>query len=131
MSARILVVDDAQFMRHLLKRCLIAAGFEVVGEASNGAEAVARYGECRPDVVTLDMVMPEVGGLEAIRRLRALDPRARIIVVSAVDQRDNLLEAVRLGAVDYIVKPFDAERVSSAISRAMSTGRPVAAAPAN
>lgn len=127
MAARILIVDDAQFMRHLLKKCLVEAGFEIAGEAANGAEAVTRYAECRPDLVTLDMVMPEVGGLEAIRRLRAADPKATIIVVSAIDQRENLLEAVRLGAADYIVKPFDAERVAAAVCRALKIPLPVAA----
>lgn len=119
MSARILVVDDAAFMRHLVKRCLSQAGFEVVGEASNGSEAADKYKDLKPDLVTLDMVMPEVDGLEAIRRIRALDGKARIVVVSAVDQRENLLEAIRLGASDYIVKPFDAERVTSAVNRAL------------
>lgn len=119
MSARILVVDDAAFMRHLVKRCLTQGGFEIVGEASNGAEAADKYKDLKPDLVTLDMVMPEVDGLEAIRRIRALDGKARIVVVSAVDQRENLLEAIRLGASDYIVKPFDAERVTSAVNRAL------------
>ncbi len=123
MSARILVVDDAQFMRHLLKKCLTGAGFEIAGEAANGAEAVTRYCELKPDLVTLDMVMPEVGGLEAIRRIRAVDAKARIVIVSAVDQRENLLEAVRLGASDYIVKPFDAERVAAAVCRALDQPR--------
>lgn len=123
MSARILVVDDAQFMRHLLKKCLTGAGFEIAGEAGNGAEAVTKYCELKPDLVTLDMVMPEVGGLEAIRRIRAVDDKARIVIVSAVDQRENLLEAVRLGASDYIVKPFDAERVAAAVCRALDKPR--------
>jgi two-component system chemotaxis response regulator CheY len=119
MAARILVVDDAAFMRHLVKKCLTQAGFEVAGEAGNGAEAEAQYAELKPDLVTLDMVMPEVDGLEAIRRIRKLDPKAKIVVVSAVDQRENLLEAIRLGATDYIVKPFDADRVSTAVCRAL------------
>jgi len=119
MSARILVVDDAAFMRSLVKRCLVSAGFEVIGEAANGGEAEKLYAELKPDLVTLDMVMPEVDGLEAIRRLRRMDPKAKIVVVSAIDQRDNLLEAIRLGASDYIVKPFDAERVATAVRRAL------------
>lgn len=126
MSARVLIVDDAQFMRHLLKKCITGAGFEVAGEAGNGAEAVTKYSELKPDIVTLDMVMPEVGGIEAIKRLRALDPKAVIVVVSAIDQRENLLEAIRLGAADYIVKPFDAERVTTAVCRALNIPQPAA-----
>jgi len=122
MHARILIVDDAPFMRRLVRTCLSQAGHEVVGEASNGAEAATRFGALRPDLVTLDMIMPEVDGIEAIRRIRAIDSQARIVVVSAVEERNALLEAIRLGAMDYIVKPFDAGRVAAAVNRALGGG---------
>lgn len=130
MPARILIVDDAAFMRLLVKKALVPAGFEIAGEAANGAEAVRMYAQLKPDLVTIDMVMPEVDGIEAIRRIRAADPKAKLVVVSAVDQRENLLEAIRLGAADYIVKPFDAERVISAVRRALGiqAATPVGAA---
>ena len=121
MAARILVVDDAQFMRHLLKKLLTEAGFEIAGEAADGEEAVAKYEELRPDLVTMDVVMPALDGLGALARIRDLDPDAKVIMVSAVDQRESLLEAVRSGATDYVVKPFDAKRVAAAVHRALGS----------
>ncbi len=119
MAVRILVVDDAQFMRHMLKKLLTEAGFEIAGEAADGEEAVAKYEELRPDLVTMDVVMPALDGLAALGRIRDLDPEAKVIMVSAVDQRESLLEAVRAGATDYVVKPFDAKRVAAAVHRAL------------
>ena len=121
MAARILIVDDAQFMRHMLKKILTETGFEIAGEASNGAEAIDLYKELKPDLVTLDVVMPEVNGLEALKAIRELDPEAKVVMVSAVDQRESLLEAIRAGASDYVVKPFDGQRVASAVHRALDT----------
>ncbi len=121
MKHRILIVDDARFMRHMLKRVLLEAGFEVVGEAADGAEAVALYQTLKPDLVTLDVVMPELNGLEALHQIREIDADAKVVMVSAIDQRDNLLEAIRAGALDYVVKPFDAQRVSAAVHRALGT----------
>ncbi len=126
MAVRILIVDDAKFMRHMLKKCLTQGGFEIAGEAENGAVGVQKFLSLKPDLVTLDMIMPEMGGLEAMRRMREMDPGAKIIIVSAVDQRETMLEAVRLGATDYIAKPFDAERVETAVNRAL--GLPVSSA---
>lgn len=121
MKQRILIVDDAKFMRHMLKKVLLEAGFEVAGEATNGAEAVTLYPTLKPDLVTLDVVMPELNGLEALHQIRKIDANAKVVMVSAIDQRDSLLEAIRAGALDYIVKPFDAQRVSAAVHRALGT----------
>lgn len=119
MAATILIVDDAAFMRVMLKRILEAAGFEIVGEAVNGREAVQLYEELNPDLVTLDLVMPEMGGMEALQAIRGRDHKAKVVIVSAVDQRENLLEAIRSGATEYIVKPFDESRVMKAVRRAL------------
>lgn len=106
---RLLVVDDALIMRTMIKDIARQAGWEIAGEATTGAEAVARYRELAPDLVTLDIVMPEMDGVEALRTIRGADPRARIVMVSAVDQRAKLAECIQLGAHDFIVKPFDRE----------------------
>ncbi len=119
MAATILIVDDAAFMRAMLKRILKDAGFEIVGEAVNGREAVQLYEELNPDLVTMDMVMPEMGGMEALQAIRGRDRKAKVVIVSAVDQRENLLEAIRSGATEYIVKPFDESRVTKAVRRAL------------
>lgn len=119
MAATILIVDDAAFMRAMLKRILEDAGFEIVGEAVNGREAVQLYEELNPDLVTLDLVMPEMGGMEALQAIRGRDHKAKVVIVSAVDQRENLLEAIRSGATEYIVKPFDESRVMKAVRRAL------------
>ncbi len=119
MAATILIVDDAAFMRAMLKRILKDAGYEIVGEAVNGREAVQLYEELTPDLVTMDMVMPEMGGMEALQAIRGRDHKAKVVIVSAVDQRENLLEAIRSGATEYIVKPFDESRVTKAVRRAL------------
>ena len=119
MAATILIVDDAAFMRAMLKRILEDAGFEIVGEAVNGREAVQLYEELNPDLVTMDMVIPEMGGMEALQAIRGRDHKAKVVIVSAVDQRENLLEAIRSGATEYIVKPFDESRVMKAVRRAL------------
>jgi two-component system chemotaxis response regulator CheY len=114
---RLLVVDDALFMRKILCGVAAEAGWEVVGEAANGAEAVSLYREYRPDLVTMDLVMPEMGGLEALRLIRALDPDARVVVVTALDQKQALMDSIREGAMDFIVKPFERERVLALLSK--------------
>ena len=108
---RLLVVDDALFMRKLICGVATEAGWEVVGEAGNGAEGVSLYQQHRPDLVTMDLVMPVMGGNEALRRIRAGDPDARVVVVTALDQKQTLTESIRDGALDFIVKPFDRERI--------------------
>ena len=108
---RLLVVDDALFMRKLIRGVAAEAGWEVVGEAGNGEEAVALYAQHKPDLVTMDLVMPVMGGLEALRQIRELDPEAQVVVVTALDQKQALMDSIRDGAIDFIVKPFERERV--------------------
>jgi len=110
---RVLVVDDALIMRTMIKDVARSAGWEIAGEATTGAEAVRRWRELRPDLVTLDIVMPEMDGVEALRLIRTEDPEARVVMVSAVDQRAKLAECIGLGAHDFIVKPFDRQVLRS------------------
>ncbi|HEY8530892.1 MAG TPA: response regulator [Limnochorda sp.] len=114
---RVLVVDDTAFMRLTLRRTLERFGHEVVGEAADGEEAVQLYNELRPDLVTMDITMPKMDGITAIREIRKGDPRAKIIVCSAMGQKPMVIEALEAGAQDFLVKPFDAERVREAIER--------------
>ena len=118
--ARILVVDDAAFMRRMVIDVLQNGGHEIIGEAANGNEALARYQELRPDVMTLDITMPEKDGLTALRELMALDPTARVVMCSALAQESKVLEAVKAGAKDFIAKPFQASRVLSAIEKVVA-----------
>jgi two-component system chemotaxis response regulator CheY len=115
-----LVVDDAAFMRKVLSDALTAGGHEVVGEAADGNQAVAQYQELRPDLTTLDITMPDKDGLAALRDLIALDPDARVIICSALGQEAKVLEAIKLGAKDFVVKPFDAERLLAAVAKALA-----------
>jgi two-component system chemotaxis response regulator CheY len=117
--ARILVVDDAAFMRKVLTDALTTGGHEIAGEAANGNEALERFQDVRPDLTTLDITMPEADGLEALREILASDPTAKVIMCSALGAEDKVLEAIRLGAKDFIVKPFQAERVLDAISNVL------------
>ena len=114
---RLLVVDDALFMRRLIAGVAAEAGWQVVGEACNGAEAVSLYQQHRPDLVTMDLVMPVMGGLEALRQIRAADPRAKVVVVTALDQKQSLMDSIRDGAIDFIVKPFERERVLALLAK--------------
>ena len=107
MSRTLLVIDDAVIIREIIKDIAGSAGWQVVGEATNGREAVERFQELRPDACTLDLVMPEYDGLYALREIIKLDPDARVAVVSALDQKKVLMDALRAGASDFIVKPFD------------------------
>jgi two-component system chemotaxis response regulator CheY len=118
--ARVLIVDDAAFMRKLLTDALVSGGHEVVGEAGNGIEAVARWQELRPELTTLDITMPEKDGLAALAEIMAIDPSAKIIMCSALGQEAKVLEAVRLGAKDFVVKPFQPPRVLEAVDKALS-----------
>jgi two-component system chemotaxis response regulator CheY len=114
---RLLIVDDALFMRKMIGGVAAEAGWEVVGEAANGQEAVALYDRLRPDLVTMDLVMPEMGGLEALRLIRARDPAARVVVVTALDQKQALMDSIREGALDFIVKPFERQRVLNLLAK--------------
>lgn len=119
MSARVLVVDDALFMRAMIREALINGGFQVVAEASNGEEAVARYVEAKPDVVTMDITMPQMDGVQAVREILKRDPSARVVMVSAMGQQALVVEAIQAGARDFVVKPFDQTRLVEAIRRAL------------
>ena len=118
--ARILVVDDAAFMRKMVSDALTRGGHEVVGEAGNGLEAIARYQELKPEVTTLDITMPEMDGLSALREIIALDPGARVVMCSALGQESKVLESIKLGAKDFVVKPFQADRVLGAVAKALT-----------
>jgi two-component system chemotaxis response regulator CheY len=117
MAHRILVVDDAAFMRMMIREILVKHGFEVVGEAADGVEAVAKYQELKPDLVTMDITMPEMDGIEALRQIRAIDDKAVVIMCSAMGQQALVVDAIQAGARDFIVKPFQAERVTEAIRK--------------
>ena len=118
--ARVLVVDDAAFMRKMLSDALIAGGHEIVGEAGNGLEAVDRFQALKPELTTLDITMPEKDGLAALAEIMAIDPTAKVVMCSALGQETKVLEAVKLGARDFVVKPFQAERVLEAIGKALN-----------
>ena len=118
--ARVRVVDDAAFMRKVLSDALAKGGHEVVGEAANGNEAVSRFQELHPDVMTLDITMPEKDGLEALREILASDPAARVVMCSALGQESKVLESIKSGARDFVVKPFQADRVLEAVGKALS-----------
>jgi len=120
--AKVLVVDDALFMRKMLSDILKKEGFEVVGEADNGKDAVEKYKELKPDLVTMDIVMPkmeEIDGIAAVREIVKTDPQAKIIMVSAMGQHALVVEAIQAGAKDFIVKPFQPSRVVEAIRRVL------------
>jgi two-component system chemotaxis response regulator CheY len=118
--ARVLVVDDAAFMRKMLSDALAEGGHEVVGEAGNGVEALARFQELKPDVMTLDITMPEKDGLAALADIVAADPAARVVMCSALGQESKVLEAIKLGAKDFVVKPFQPARVIEAVDKALA-----------
>lgn len=115
--ANILVVDDAAFMRMMVKDILIKGGHQVVGEAANGAEAVEQYGKLKPDLVTMDITMPIMEGIEAVKLIKQADPQAKIIMCSAMGQQGMVVQAIQAGAKDFIVKPFQADRVLDAIKK--------------
>lgn len=119
--AKILIVDDALIMRMMIKDILqVVGGYEICGEASDGFEAIEKYKELKPDLVTMDIIMPKCNGIEALKEIMKYDKNAKIVVITAIDQREALMEAIKHGAKDFIVKPFDEERVISAISKALS-----------
>jgi two-component system chemotaxis response regulator CheY len=118
--SRVLIVDDAAFMRRVLSDALIAAGHEVVGEAGDGDAALAAFQELRPQLVTLDITMPEKDGLATLRELIEIDPDARVVICSALGQESKVLDAIKAGAKDFVVKPFDADRLLSAVSKAVA-----------
>ena len=118
--ARVLVVDDAAFMRKMVTDALTKGGHEVIGEACNGIEAVERFRELRPEVTTLDITMPEKDGLTALREILTLEPAAKVVMCSALGQESKVLEAIKAGAKDFVVKPFQPDRVIDAIGKALA-----------
>ena len=117
--ARILVTDDAAFMRMQLKNIFTSLGHEVVGEAENGQVAIDLYQELKPDLVTMDITMPEMTGVEAVKEIKKIDSDALIIMCSAMGQQQMVLEAIQAGATDFIVKPFDQERIEEALDKSL------------
>jgi two-component system chemotaxis response regulator CheY len=115
----VLVCDDAIFMRTMITDILSQAGYDIVGEAESGAQAVQRYRELRPDLVTMDIVMPDMGGIEAVREIVKHDPDAKILMCSAMGQQALVVEAIQAGAKDFVVKPFQPSRVLEAVQRVL------------
>lgn len=119
MARRVLICDDALFMRTMLAEILEQSGFEVVGQAQTGAEAVTQYRELQPDLVTMDIIMPDMGGIDAVREIMKEHPDARILMCSAMGQQALVIEAIQAGARDFVVKPFQPSRVLEAVQRVL------------
>lgn len=117
MGHSILIVDDAAFMRAMLKDICLDMHLDVVGEAADGEEAVARFEQLRPDLVLLDITMPTLDGEQALRRILAIDPDAQVVMITALGQKDQVLSAIKAGARDFVIKPFDHERVTETLMR--------------
>ena len=120
MSHTVLVCDDAIFMRTMISDILAQSGFEVVGEAETGREAVEKYRQLKPDLVTMDITMKQKNGLEAAQEILAKDPQARIVMVTALGQEKMLMDSLALGVKDFVVKPFEAQRIISAVNKALA-----------
>lgn len=117
MAKNILICDDAAFMRMMIKDILTKNGYTVAGEAENGAKAVEKYTELKPDLVLMDITMPEMDGIQALNKIRELDPKASVIMCSAMGQQAMVIESIQSGAKDFIVKPFQADRVLEAVRK--------------
>jgi two-component system, chemotaxis family, chemotaxis protein CheY len=131
MAKTVLIVDDVAFVRKTLSEILTEAHYQVVGEAADGAEAVNLYMKLRPDIVTMDIVMPEMSGIDATRRILKYDKMARVVIISAMGQENLVMEAINVGAKDYLLKPFSSADVVKTIERAFvdeahSGARPMA-----
>lgn len=120
MGKRILIADDAAFMRMMIKNIVSKNGYEVVGEAENGKVALELYQQYKPDLVTMDITMPEMSGIEGVKAIRSIDPKANIIMCSAMGQQAMVMEAIQAGAKDFIVKPFQQDRILQAIERVLA-----------
>ena len=117
MAKNILICDDAAFMRMMIKDILTKNGYNIAGEAENGVKAVEKYSETKPDLVLMDITMPEMDGIQALKGIKAIDPSANVIMCSAMGQQAMVIEAIQSGAKDFIVKPFQAERVLEAVKK--------------
>ncbi len=120
MKPKVLVVDDAIFMRKMIAEILVENGMDVVGEADNGSSAVERYKELKPDLVTMDIIMPEMNGIDAVRQIIAFDSQARIVMCSALGQQALVQEAITAGAKDFLIKPFNPSRVVEVVNKIMN-----------
>ena len=118
---RVLIVDDASVVRLLIKKVLKQGDFEIVGEAVNGVDALAKYKELKPDIVTMDITMPEADGIQATKDIIAFDPNAKIVMLSGIDQKEMLWQAIKAGASSYIVKPFENDRILSTLNEVINT----------
>jgi two-component system chemotaxis response regulator CheY len=118
-SPSVLIVDDALFMRTVLKDILTKNGYEVIGEATNGFEAIEKYEELNPDIITMDITMPELDGIEALKKIMQINNDAKIIMCSAMGQQGIVVEAIKQGACDFIIKPFQPARVVQALEKAL------------
>lgn len=119
MAKNIMICDDAAFMRMMIKDILTKNGYNVAAEAENGAKAVEKYTEVKPDLVLMDITMPELDGLQALKKIKELDPGATVIMCSAMGQQAMVIESIQSGAKDFIVKPFQADRVLEAVKKAV------------
>ncbi len=117
MSKKILITDDTAFMRMTLKKTLESNGYEVIGEAENGVQSVELYKELRPDLVTMDITMPEMNGIDAVKNIMSIDANAKIVMVSAMGQKSMVIEALTSGAKDFIVKPFTPDRIMETMKK--------------
>lgn len=117
MAKNILICDDAAFMRMMIKDILTKNGYNIAGEAENGAKAVEKYAELKPDLVLMDITMPEMDGIEALKKIKASDANASVIMCSAMGQQAMVIECIQSGAKDFIVKPFQADRVIEAVQK--------------
>lgn len=119
MAQRVMLVDDASFMRMMLKNILVGAGYEVIGEAENGAKAIEQFKTLKPDLVIMDIIMPEMGGIDAVREIIKANPSAKILMCSSMGQQSLVVEAIQAGAKDFIVKPFQPSNVLEAVKKAL------------
>ena len=119
MAHRVMLVDDTSFMRMMLKNILVGSGYEVIGEAENGAKAVEQYKALKPDLVIMDIIMPEMGGIDAVREIMKVNPSAKILMCSSMGQQSLVVEAIQAGAKDFIVKPFQPSNVLEAVKKAL------------
>jgi two-component system, chemotaxis family, chemotaxis protein CheY len=120
MGHKILIVDDAAFMRMMIKDILSKNGFDIVGEAADGVQAIEKYRETNPDLVTMDITMPEMDGITALKEIKKINPHAKVIMCSAMGQQAMVIDAIQAGAKDFIVKPFQVDRVLEAINKTLS-----------
>lgn len=119
MAKSILICDDAAFMRMMIKDILVKNGYEIAGEAENGLKAIEKYSETKPDLVMMDITMPEMDGIQALKKIKESDPSANVIMCSAMGQQAMVIESIQAGAKDFIVKPFQSDRVLEAVKKAV------------